>query len=117
MNYRHYGGRGISMCDRWANSFEAFVADMGKCPPHHSLGRLDNDGHYEPGNCCWQTQKEQLANTRRTVKLTLNGETMTQNEWAIRLGLKMGTIDYRRRHGWPVERVLSKHLTHPAKAQ
>lgn len=59
-----YGGRGITMCERWRNSFRNFLADMGEVRPGLSLDRINNDGNYEPGNCRWATQAEQHANRR-----------------------------------------------------
>lgn len=67
-NYRHYGGRGITMCDRWRDSFQAFFDDMGECPPSLTLERIDNEGNYAPGNCRWATQAEQTLNTRRSIR-------------------------------------------------
>lgn len=62
--YQDYGARGIIMCERWRQSFQSFLADMGPCPDGHSLDRINNNGNYEPTNCRWATRQEQNKNQR-----------------------------------------------------
>jgi hypothetical protein len=103
-----YGGRGIRVCERWL-AFESFLADMGERPsPRHTLDRIDNDKGYEPGNCRWATQREQQRNRRNNRVLTYLGETMCLAAWADRVGLSVGTLGYRVRSGWPLDRALSE---------
>lgn len=113
--YRRYGGRGIQVCDRWRESFDNFLADMGDPPtPAHSIDRYpDKDGHYEPGNCRWATPKEQGNNTNANRLLTYDGRTQTLSQWADELGVKQNTLNYRLRRGWTLERAfLQKTQTH-----
>lgn len=91
--YKNYGGRGIKVCDRWRNSFEAFYADMGPRPSKkHSVDRIDNDGDYEPGNCRWATAKEQCNNTRKNRTVVIRGEAMTLTQASERFGVNLTTL-------------------------
>lgn len=94
-NYHNYGGRGITVCERW-RSFDAFFTDMGPRPsPKHSVDRIDNDRGYSPDNCRWSTKREQLRNTRRNVNITIDGITRCTTEWAELKGIHPNLIYYR----------------------
>src|SRR3990167_5409886 len=108
--YADYGGRGIRVCDRWRESYEAFLADMGRCPPRHSLDRKDNNGQYEPENCRWAKRLVQANNKRNNRVLAFNGESLTLPEWARQLGVPRDTLKRRILLGWSIERALTEPL-------
>lgn len=114
-SYKHYGGRGIKVCDEWNHDYLAFKkwalengydenAPRGQC----TIDRIDVNGDYSPQNCRWINMKEQCKNKRNSVLITFKGETLSTSEWAERTGLKQGTIYSRYKAGWPVEKVFSK---------
>ena len=97
-----YGGRGITMCERWRNSFESFFADMGEKPsPEYSIDRIDPNGNYEPGNCQWADKWHQSRNRRTALKIEYRGKTYNCSEAAKIFGIKAHTWAKRIREGWP----------------
>ncbi|WP_136685660.1 hypothetical protein [Falsirhodobacter xinxiangensis] len=108
-NYHRYGGRGISICDRWAVDFVAFVDDMGMRPSRkHTLDRIDNDGDYTPENCRWATIKEQCRNRRSSKFLTISGQTKTAAEWSDETGISQSLIHARMKMGWTAEAAVTR---------
>lgn len=106
--YPDYGGRGITVCERW-HDFENFIADMGERPSkNYSINRIDNDGNYEPGNCNWATLKEQANNTRRNHWIEINGERKTLSQWAVEYGIKASIVLRRLTRGLTPEDALSR---------
>ncbi|MEV5703041.1 AP2 domain-containing protein [Streptomyces anthocyanicus] len=106
--YTYYGGRGITVCERW-RKFENFYADMG--PTFRdglSLDRIDSNGNYEPANCRWVDLPEQNRNKRSNVHLTLHGHTLIMSAWAEKLGIPYSRLAYRVSKGWPHERALTE---------
>lgn len=107
-DFANYGGRGITVCERW-QEFASFYEDMGPRPsPDHSLDRIDNDGPYSPDNCRWATRQEQQRNTRRNKLLTYKGKTQCIAEWADEIGLSYQGLLYRLRTYEDVNRALTK---------
>lgn len=112
-NYPNYGGRGITICQRWRESFDAFLADVGPRPgPQYSLDRIDNDGNYEPGNVRWATRVQQRNNCRPSLgwpsrRLTVRGVTRSVAEWSRLSGLPYTTIRTRVLAGWDAERAVT----------
>lgn len=108
-DYWHYGGRGITICDRWLESFDHFLADMGLRPDGLTLERVDNDGPYSPDNCVWATRSEQANNTRSVNLIQWEGEEHTIAEWERLKGFKPGTLKARLGVlGYTVEEAFTK---------
>ena len=107
--YRHYGGRGIEVCEEWRTSFEAFVADMGPRPStNHSIDRIDPNGNYEPGNCRWVTKRAQSLNRRNTIRVSWRGRTLTLAEWEAETGIGAEALRQRIAKGWDTERTFTQ---------
>lgn len=105
--WEDYGGRGIKMCSTWATSFDQFLADMGPCPPGQQIDRINNSGHYEPGNCRWSTRQEQARNRRDNRLVTIAGETKLLVEWCSISGIARKTLSERLDAGWPDSDLLT----------
>lgn len=108
IGYRNYGGRGITVCDKWNRSFDAFLADMGERPSRQTtLDRIDVNGNYEPGNCRWASKSQQCRNTRYNLVLEFNGKSLCVADWADELKMSRNAIYLRIKQGWSVERTLT----------
>lgn len=94
-SYYRYGGRGITVCDRWRYSFESFLEDMGECGLGLSIDRIDNNGNYEPSNCKWSTQIEQENNKSTNRIVLFNGERFTVSQLSRKIDVK-----YQILYGW-----------------
>lgn len=108
-NYKHYGGRGIKVCERWQN-FANFVADMGERPEGATLDRIDHDGNYSPENCRWASAIQQMNNMRTNRLLTIDGEQMTMADAARKWGLSTGTVWNRLKLGWTESDAVKRPL-------
>lgn len=107
-DYHKYGGRGITVCERWLHSFANFYQDMGDRPFGTTLDRIDNNGNYCPENCRWATDKTQARNRRTNLLITFNGVTKTLAEWAEQYSLNWNTLRARiMERGWSIERALT----------
>jgi len=107
-SYKHYGGRGILISNRWINSFENFLEDMGERPENRSLDRIDNDGNYTPENCRWATTSEQALNKRTSRLFTINGETKTMQELCSIYKIRRKTVYNRLGKGWTPQRAFTE---------
>jgi hypothetical protein len=105
---RYYQDQGITVCDRWRNSFESFLEDIGYKPTtQHTIERRDNFLGYFKENCYWATRREQAVNRRSNVLVTFQDITQTLSQWEQQLGMKHGLLTARRRMNWSWERALT----------
>lgn len=106
--YKDYGARGISVCNEWYNYlvFKDWALNHGY-DKSLTLDRIDYDGNYFPDNCRWVTKAEQARNRRFCVKYTIDGETHILIDWARIYHINPGTIQYRIKSGWPVEKAIT----------
>lgn len=115
-HYSYYGGKGITVVERW-HSFINFFDDMGKRPtPLHTIDRIDGNAAYSPENCRWATRGEQVRNRMSTHWITLNGETKCLTDWARQYNIKPATLASRLTNGWDIIKALNtkvqiKHYT------
>jgi hypothetical protein len=104
-DYKNYGARGIKVCDKWMQGFDAFFADMGPCPHGYTIDRIDNDGDYSPENCRWADRQTQTNNRRNMKFYEHDGKRMTIGQWAKHLKIGYITIQRRLAGGLPLDLV------------
>ena len=110
-DYENYGGRGIRVCRKWAESYAEFLKDMGRRPTsRHTLNRINNDGPYSPENCEWATYKAQNNNRRINTLVSALGKTLTIAQWSDATGLPQNAIGLRLKHGWSAESAVTRPL-------
>jgi hypothetical protein len=106
--YHAYGGRGITVCDEWLNSFMAFYESVGARPEGDwQIERVNNSLGYCPGNVVWASPKAQSRNTRKNTMLEFRGETKCISEWAEITGIRKNAICGRLERGWSIEEALT----------
>lgn len=104
-NYKNYGGRGITVCNRWLK-FENFLTDMGKKPKGYEIDRIDNNKGYYKRNCKWVTSKENNRNKRNNHLIIFNGEIQCLAAWSEQYNISQHTLTMRLRRGWPIPKAL-----------
>lgn len=112
--YQDYGGRGITMCDKWKEDFQAFYADMGPRPSsQHSIERKDCDDNYAPENCIWIPLSDQRDNRRDTHRYDVRGEMLTAKQIEARYGVGYKLFVSRIGRGWSVDEAIDARKNSP----
>ena len=111
-SFNRYGGRGIKICDRWLESFENFLTDMGHPLPGLSIDRIEVSGNYEPGNCRWATAEEQSNNRENNRTVEYDGRTQTIAQWAREIGMSRQALRHRLESCWSIEEAMTMKLNH-----
>ncbi len=107
-HYPGYGGRGITICDRWLKDFQAFYDDMFPTwKKGLTVERKDVNGPYSPSNCVWATRREQACNKRNSRRFIYNGEDLTASEWRRRIGLSGAGFYARIKAGWTIDEIVT----------
>lgn len=115
-DYPYYGARGITVCERWLNSFENFYEDMGDIPfKGAEIDRINNDGNYCKDNCHWITHSKNMRNTRANTILTYNGVSKIMSEWAEYLGVPCRLLAQRKYIGWSDSKIIESGKSRLAK--
>ncbi len=110
-NFFRYGERGIRVHETWVNCYATFLKDVGRRPSDkHSIDRIDNNGHYEPGNVRWATKKQQCLNRRSNRIIEYNGRSQTLQEWVEELKIDRSVVKMRLRSGWSGHDAFTKPL-------
>lgn len=116
-HFSYYGGRGITVCERWRN-FENFFRDMGPRPTaKHTLERVDNNGNYTPENCVWATRQQQQQNIRSNQWIEWRGQRRVVAEWARIVGIQANVLGLRFKNGWTPERALTTPIKQSGQIQ
>jgi hypothetical protein len=113
--WKNYGGRGITVCKEWRESFAAFYADMGDPPPGMSIDRRRNNEGYSKANCHWATPAQQSRNTSRNRMIEFRGRTQCLKDWSKELEIPITTLFGRLQRGWSIERTFTEPPVNPRK--
>ena len=113
--YKNYGGRGIRICKLYDDSFEEFIKEVGLCPkPNYTVDRINNEGHYEPGNLHWVSMKRNMRNRRNTSMITVSGKTMPMEDFADLIRVTAKNIRYHLKRGKTIEEIMEHFEVDPS---